>query len=105
VAAGSAVAGGNIDLVPGAAASTAANGAVRIGPSIAVSANGVTSGSIASRLALIFGSSGPGIYVGSSTPSVVPTQGSLYIRTDGSSTSTRLYVYGSAAWIAVTTAS
>ena len=39
---------------------------------------------------------------GSSTPSVVPTQGSLYIRTDGSSTSTRMPLsfaaYRAASW-------
>ncbi len=88
--------------------STALNGAVRIGPAIAVPANGVSGTTIASRLALIFGSAGPGIYVGSSTPSLVAGAGSLYLRTDGSSTSTRIYVNGSAggaAWIAITTAS
>ena len=45
-----------------------------------------------------------GIYVGSGAPSVTAAQGSLYLRTDGTTTNDRLYVRGSAAWIAVTTA-
>lgn len=48
---------------------------------------------------------GLGIYVGSGAPSVTAAQGSLYLRTDGTTTNDRLYVRGSAAWIAVTTAS
>jgi len=45
-----------------------------------------------------------GVYVGSGAPSVTAAQGSLYLRTDGTTTNDRLYVRGSAAWIAVTTA-
>ena len=47
-----------------------------------------------------------GIYIGSGAPTVSAAQGSLYIRTDGSSTSTRLYVNttGSTTWTNVTTA-
>ena len=50
---------------------------------------------------------GLGIYIGSGAPTVSAAQGSLYLRTDGSSTSTRLYVNssGSTTWVAVTTAS
>ena len=50
--------------------------------------------------------SGLGIYVGSGAPTIAAAQGSLYIRTDGSSTSTRLYVNttGSTTWTNVTTA-
>lgn len=49
---------------------------------------------------------GLGIYVGSGAPTISAAQGSLYIRTDGSSTSTRLYVNttGSTTWTNVTTA-
>jgi hypothetical protein len=49
---------------------------------------------------------GPNIYTGSGVPTVSAPQGSLYLRTDGSSTSTRLYVNtnGSTTWTAVTTA-
>ena len=46
-----------------------------------------------------------GIFVGSGAPSISAAQGSLYLRTDGTTTNDRLYVRGSASWIAVTTAS
>ena len=47
-----------------------------------------------------------GIFIGSGAPTVSAAQGSLYIRTDGSSTSTRLYVNtnGTTGWTNVTTA-
>ena len=50
--------------------------------------------------------SGFGIYVGSGAPTISAAQGSIYLRTDGSSTSTRLYVNtnGSTTWTNVTTA-
>jgi hypothetical protein len=49
---------------------------------------------------------GMGIYFGSGAPTVAAAKGSLYLRSDGSSTSTRLYVSdGGTTWIAVTTAS
>jgi hypothetical protein len=52
------------------------------------------------------GSAAPNIYFGSGVPTVVAPKGSLYLRTDGSSTSTRLYVATDAVggWTAVTTA-
>lgn len=54
----------------------------------------------------ISSTAGLGIYVGSGAPTISAAQGSLYIRTDGSSTSTRLYVNttGSTTWTNVTTA-
>lgn len=47
------------------------------------------------------------VYVGSGAPTISAAQGSIYLRTDGSSTSTRIYVNstGSTTWVAVTTAS
>ena len=47
-----------------------------------------------------------GVYFGSGAPTLTAAQGSLYMRTDGSSTSTRLYVNtnGSTGWTNVTTA-
>ena len=49
---------------------------------------------------------GMGVYIGSGAPTVAAAKGSIYLRSDGSSTSTRLYVSdGSTTWIAVTTAS
>jgi hypothetical protein len=47
-----------------------------------------------------------GVFFGSGAPTLSAAQGSLYVRSDGSSTSTRLYVNtnGSTTWTAVTTA-
>lgn len=54
----------------------------------------------------ISSTAGLGIYVGSGAPTISAAQGSLYLRTDGSSTSTRLYVNtnGTTGWTNVTTA-
>lgn len=48
-----------------------------------------------------------GLYWGTGAPSIAAAKGSLYIRTDGSSSSTRIYVNSDASttWVAVTTAS
>lgn len=48
-----------------------------------------------------------GIFFGSGAPTLSAAQGSLYIRTDGSSSSTRVYVNstGSTTWVAITTGS
>jgi len=48
-----------------------------------------------------------GLYWGSGRPTFSAAQGSLYLRTDGSSSSTRAYMNstGSTTWVAVTTAS
>jgi hypothetical protein len=62
-------------------------------------------GSTAARL--LFGTTaGFGIYYGSGAPTVSAGQGSLYLRSDGSSTSTRLYVNttGSTTWTNFTSA-
>lgn len=55
---------------------------------------------------LLMGAGSFGIYFGSGAPTISAAQGSLYIRSDGSSTSTRLYVNsnGSTTWTGVTTA-
>jgi hypothetical protein len=46
------------------------------------------------------------VYFGSGVPTVPAAKGSFYLRTDGSSASTRMYVSdGGTTWIAVTTAS
>jgi hypothetical protein len=58
---------------------------------------------------LVLGSAtaGFGLYLGSGAPTVSAAKGSLYLRSDGSSTSTRLYSNsdGATTWVAVTTAS
>jgi hypothetical protein len=55
------------------------------------------------------GPAGVGFYSGSGAPTFNATAGSLYTRTDGSSSSTRLYINTSAGqgttWIAISTAS
>lgn len=50
--------------------------------------------------------SGVGIYAGAGAPTLSAPKGSLYLRTDGSSTSTRAYINtdGATTWTAVTTA-
>jgi hypothetical protein len=49
---------------------------------------------------------GFGIFFGSGAPSITAAQGSLYLNTTGSSTSTRAYINttGSTVWTAITTA-
>lgn len=49
---------------------------------------------------------GLGVYFGSGAPTVSAAQGSLYLRTDGSSTSTRAYINtdGATTWTNLTTA-
>lgn len=61
-------------------------------------------GSIAMRM--IMGSDGVGIYAGSGSPSLVAARGSLYLRTDATTTTTRLYVNltGSNTWTTFTSA-
>jgi hypothetical protein len=62
-----------------------------------VSENGFLTGTLATS---------PGIYSGTGAPTISAAQGSLYLRTDGSSTSTRAYINtnGSTTWTAITTA-
>ena len=82
------------------AASVAATGNVTADSNVALVAGGA-SAFIATNTA-----AGMGVYIGSGAPTVAAAKGSIYLRSDGSSTSTRLYVSdGSTTWIAVTTAS
>jgi len=56
--------------------------------------------------ALVAGVGIAGIYYGSGAPTISAIKGSLYLRSDGSTTITRLYVNnGTTTWVAVTTAS
>jgi hypothetical protein len=83
-----------------AATTVSATGNVTADSNIALVAGGA-SAFIATNTA-----AGMGVYVGSGAPTVAAAKGSIYLRSDGSSTSTRLYVSdGSTTWIAVTTAS
>ena len=54
----------------------------------------------------VFAALGIGFSAGTGAPSYTAKQGSLYVRTDGSSTSTRLYINtdGGTTWTSITTA-
>lgn len=84
------------------AGSVTFKGSVTIANSTATPAGGSTS----ARL-LMGTTSGFGIYYGSGAPTVSAAQGSIYLRSDGSSTSTRMYVNtdGGTTWTPVTTGS
>jgi hypothetical protein len=71
----------------------------------AISGTAITAGGSAALLATSTASFG--VFLGSGAPTIAAAKGSLYLRSDGSSTSTRLYVNsdGSTTWVAVTTAS
>ena len=101
----------SIDSTTGAVTTTSTIGAATSVTTLSATGNitadsnqAVVAGGAAAFLATT--TAGLGIYVGSGAPTVSAAQGSLYIRTDGSSTSTRLYVNttGSTTWTNVTTA-
>ena len=77
-------------------------------PFIAAAKTATTAGgATAPGLAFGLGANGVlGFYWGSGAPTITAPQGSVYLNTTGSSTSTRLYVNttGSTTWTAVTTA-
>lgn len=83
-----------------AATTVSATGNVTADSNVALVAGGA-SAFIATNTAV-----GMGVYIGSGAPTIAAAKGSIYLRSDGSSTSTRLYVSdGGTTWIAVTTAS
>lgn len=96
--------GASVRLVSGTVASDAATvttSNIFTAAPIAVPAGGSTSARLGLSSAATLG-----IYFGSGVPTVSAAQGSLYIRTDGSSTSTRMYINtnGATTWTNVTTA-
>ena len=101
----------SVDATTGAVTTTATIGPATVVDSVAATGN-VTADSgtapVAGGMAafLMSSTAGLGIYVGSGAPTISAAQGSIYLRTDGSSTSTRLYVNtnGSTTWTNVTTA-
>lgn len=70
------------------------------------SASGLVAGGASAFIATNV-AAGMGIYFGSGVPTVAAAQGSLYLRSDGSTTSTRAYINtnGTTGWAAITTAS
>ena len=80
--------------------SSTSTGAMTVRSGTAITAGGQSA-------VLATATTGFGLYLGSGAPTVSAAKGSLYLRSDGSSTSTRLYVNsdGATTWVAVTTAS
>jgi hypothetical protein len=97
ISATSNITGGNI--ISSAVISSA--GSARILSSTAVPAGGTAGAGY-----LMSSTANLGVFFGSGAPTLSAAQGSLYLRTDGSTTSTRMYVNttGSTVWTAVTTA-
>ena len=77
-----------------------------VGSITAASGTTITAGGTAGAGLLVSATANFGIFFGSGVPTISAAQGSLYLRSDGSSTSTRLYVNttGSTTWTNVTTA-
>lgn len=77
------------------------------GPLVAVSTVAAPAGGSATARLSLGSDTAFGVYFGSGVPSVSASQGSLYMRTDGNSSITRLYVGSSTAgtWIPVGTSS
>ena len=83
-------------------------------PNIGIDANGVliiygdraTPAAGSATAGIKFGTAGVGLFWGSGAPTFSAAQGSVYMRTDGSSVSTRQYINtnGSTTWTNVTTA-
>ena len=93
--------------VTGAAAVTGAVTAASVSATGNLIADSGTAPAAGGMLAVqVSSTAGLGLYVGSGAPTISAAQGSLYIRTDGSSTSTRMYINtnGSTTWTNVTTA-
>ena len=89
-----------------AVASASAVAITTIGSVTAASGTTITAGGTAGAGLLVSATANFGIFFGSGLPTISAAKGSLYLRSDGSSTSTRLYVNtnGSTTWTNVTTA-
>lgn len=96
----------SIDSATGAVTTTATFGSSVSTPGNVTADSGTAPAAGGMAAFLASSTAGLGIYVGSGAPTISAAQGSLYLRTDGSSTSTRLYVNttGSTTWTNVTTA-
>lgn len=72
----------------------------------ALNATAIPAGGTAAAGFMFSSTANFGVFFGSGAPSLSAAKGSLYLRSDGSSTSTRAYINtdGSTAWTAVTTA-
>lgn len=106
-------AGGTVEIwtsattTPAVALTIASTKAVSaVGSITAQSGTAIPAGGTAGAGLLVSATANFGIFFGSGVPTITAAQGSLYLRSDGSSTSTRLYVNttGSTTWTNVTTA-
>jgi hypothetical protein len=108
------ISGGNI-LTGGLISATAnvtggnirTNGQVSAtGNALFLSGTAVPAGGTAGAGIMMSSTTNLGVFFGSGAPTIAAAQGSLYLRTDGSSASNRLYVNttGSTSWTSVTTA-
>ena len=106
-------AGGTVEIwtsattTPAVAMTIAASKAVSaVGSITAQSGTAIPANGTAGAGLLVSATANFGIFFGSGAPTITAAQGSLYLRSDGSSTSTRLYVNttGSTTWTNVTTA-
>ena len=77
-----------------------------IGSVTALSATAIPAGGTAGAGLLVSSATNFGVFFGSGAPSLSAAKGSLYLRSDGSTTNNRMYVNtdGSTTWTAVTTA-
>lgn len=101
----------SVDATTGAVTTTATIGPATVVDSVAATGN-VTADSGTAPAAggmaafLMSSTAGLGIYVGSGAPTVSAAKGSLYLRTDGTTTNNRAYINtdGATTWTALTTA-
>lgn len=99
--------GGNPTIGVSGGSLALSSAVVCAGASIAIAAGtAVPAGGTAATGLLFSTTANLGIFFGSGAPTLSAAQGSLYIRTDGSSTTTRAYVNtnGSTTWTSITTA-
>jgi len=100
----------SVDATTGAVTTTATLGAATSVTTVSATGN-ITADSgtapAAGGMAAFLASStaGLGIYVGSGAPTIAAAKGSLYLRTDGTTTNDRAYINtnGSTTWTALTT--
>lgn len=99
--AGTGTANGSIVLTPKGTGIVSSAASVRAHSGTAIPAGGTAGAGL-----LVSSTSNYGVFFGSGAPSLSAAQGSLYLRSDGSSTSTRAYINtdGGATWTAITTA-
>ena len=96
----------SVNSTTGAVTTTASFGSSASTPGTVTANSGTAPVAGGASAFLATSTAGFGIYFGSGAPTVSAAKGSLYLRTDGSSTSTRAYINtdGATTWTAITTA-